>query len=111
MTAANPGRPEPGPEADVDDIEADIEQTRSELGETVQALQDKLDVKGRANEKVAEAKQAVADKAAVTKQSVVEKADAVKHAATDNPQRSVPVVAVVVIGALAVGILIWRRRR
>ncbi|MCT7659596.1 DUF3618 domain-containing protein [Mycobacterium deserti] len=110
MTAANPGRPEPGPDADIDDIEADIEQTRTELGETVQALQDKLDVKGRATDKATETKQAVVEKAAETKQAVVEKADTIKHAATDNPKRSVPVAAVVLI-ALAVGVLIWRRRR
>ena len=32
---ADPTRPEPGPDADVDDIQADIDQTRQELGETV----------------------------------------------------------------------------
>jgi ElaB/YqjD/DUF883 family membrane-anchored ribosome-binding protein len=99
MTAANSGRPEPGPDAGIQDIEADIEQTRSELGETVQALQDKLDVKGRAQDKVAE-----------TKHRVAEKADTIKHSATDNPQRSVPVAAMVVLAAVAVGVILWRRR-
>jgi hypothetical protein len=99
MAAPDPGRPEPGPDASIDEIQADIEQTRHELGQTVEALSDKLDVKERAREKVAE-----------TRDQVVEKADAVKHTATDNPQRTVPIAAAV-IGALVVGIVVWRRRR
>ena len=97
---ADPTRPEPGPDADVDDIQADIDQTRQELGETVEALQAKLDVKERAREKVAD-----------TKDQVVEKAQTLQHAATDNPQRTLPVVALLLIGGLAAGIVIWRRRR
>ncbi len=100
MATPNPNRPEPGPDAGIDAIQADIEQTRNELGQTVEALSDKLDVKERAKEKAAE-----------TKERVVEKADTLKHVATDNPKRSVPVAAVVLIGALAVGIVVWRRRR
>jgi hypothetical protein len=100
MATPNPDRPEPGPDAGIEDIEADIEQTREELGQTVEALTDKLDVKGRAKEKAAE-----------TKAQVVDKADALKHSATDNPQRTVPIAAVVLVSAIAVGVLVWRRRR
>jgi hypothetical protein len=99
MAAPNPDRPEPGPDASISDIEADAEQTRNELGQTVEALSDKLDVKERAKEKAAE-----------TKDRVVEKADSLRHTATDNPKRTMPVVAIVLIGALA-GIVLWRRRR
>jgi Protein of unknown function (DUF3618) len=97
---ANPNRPEPGRDAGIDDIQADIEQTRDELGQTVQALSAKLDVKERTKEKAAE-----------TKQRVVDKADTLRHTATDNPKRTVPVVAIVLIGAVAVGLVVWRRRR
>lgn len=100
MTTPDPVRPEPGPDAGIDDIQADIEQTRSELGETVQALSHKLDVKERAKEKAAE-----------TKARVAEKADTLKHTATDNPQRTIPVAAVAIAGALALAIVVWRRRR
>jgi ElaB/YqjD/DUF883 family membrane-anchored ribosome-binding protein len=100
MAAPNPNRPEPGPDAGVEDIQADIAQTRNELGQTVEALSDKLDVKTRAKEKAAE-----------TKQRVVAKADTLRHTATDNPQRTVPVAAVVLIGALAAVIVVRRRRR
>jgi ElaB/YqjD/DUF883 family membrane-anchored ribosome-binding protein len=99
MAAPNPDRPEPGPDAGIEEIEADAEQTRNELGQTVEALADKLDVKERAKEKAAE-----------TKEHVVERADSLRHAATDNPKRTVPVAAVAVIAALVVGIVIWRRR-
>jgi hypothetical protein len=98
MTAPDP-RPEPGPDAGIDDIQADIEQTRNELGQTVEALSSKLNVKERAKEKAVE-----------TKQNVADKADTLRHAATDNPKRTVPVAAVVLIGVAAVGIVVWRRR-
>lgn len=88
MTAPDPARSEPGPDAGIDEIQADIEQTRNELGQTVDALSSKLDVKERAKEK----------------------ADTVRHNVTDNPQRTVPVAAVVVVAAVA-GYVIWRRRR
>jgi hypothetical protein len=100
MTAPDPIRPEPGPDAGIDDIQADIEQTRNELGQTVEALSSKLDVKERAKEKAEE-----------TKDRVVDKADSIRHAATDNPKKTVPVAAIAFIGVLAVGIVIWRRRR
>lgn len=99
MSAPDP-RAEPGPDADIEDIEADIEQTRAELGDTVEALTAKMNVKERTREKVDE-----------TKHRVVDKADAVRHAATDNPQRTIPVAAIVFVSALALGIVLWRRRR
>ena len=99
MAAPNPNRPEPGPDAGIEEIEADAEQTRNELGQTVEALADKLDVKERAK-----------DKAVETKEQVLEKADALRHTATDNPKRTVPIAAVALVAALAVGIVVWRRR-
>ncbi|WP_326546992.1 DUF3618 domain-containing protein [Mycolicibacterium sp. ND9-15] len=98
MTAPN-SRPEPGPDAGINDIEADIEQTRHELGETVEALQAKMDVKARAKEKASE-----------TKERVAERADTLRHTATDNPKRTVPVAAVIAVLAV-LGIIAWRRRR
>ena len=52
MTAdQTPLSPEPGPDAGIDDIQADIEHTRKELGETIEALSAKADVKGRVKQK------------------------------------------------------------
>lgn len=99
MTTPDSARPEPGPSAGIEDIEADIEQTRAELGQTVQALSSKLDVKERTKQKAAD-----------TKERVVEKADTLRHTATDNPSRTVP-IAVAAVLALLAGIVIWRRRR
>jgi hypothetical protein len=48
---------------DVDALRADIRQTRAELGETVQALAAKADVKARAREQVEQTKQRVREQA------------------------------------------------
>ncbi len=81
---------EPGPDADVDEIQADIEKTRDELGQTVSALAAKVDVKSRAEEKVAETKDRIATQAA---------------------KPAVPYAAVVAVVVAALGVLWWRRRR
>jgi uncharacterized membrane protein len=94
-------RPEPGPDAGIDELQSDIDQTRKELGQTVEALTAKMDVKQRTK-----------DKAAETKEAVLDKAHAVQHATVDDGRAkiTVPVAAAVVVGAVA---LVWflRRRR
>jgi ABC-type hemin transport system substrate-binding protein len=99
MALPDPVHPEPGPDAGVDDIQADIERTRKELGETVEALSDKLDVKQRAK-----------DKAEETKQRVANTTHSVGRVAT-QPRVAGPVIVVLVVGAVAAGVVIWRRRR
>lgn len=91
MSAAENARPEPGPDAATDDIQADIEQTRQELGATAQALAAKLDVPAQTRQKVDE-----------TKQRVAHKTEPVK-------QNAVPIAAA--IGVVVIGVVIWRRRR
>lgn len=54
MTTDPTNTPEPGPDAGIDEIQADIEHTRAELGETIEMLSAKADVTGRAKQKVAE---------------------------------------------------------
>jgi hypothetical protein len=98
MAQPDPTPQEPGPDAGVEDIQADIERTRKELGDTVGALSDKLDVKQRAK-----------DKAAETKERVVDTTHTMGRVAT-QPKVTGPVIAVVA-GAAIVGIIIWRRRR
>ncbi|MBE1546436.1 MYXO-CTERM domain-containing protein [Mycobacterium sp. OAS707] len=99
MALPDPPRPEPGPDAEVDDIQADIERTRKELGQTVGALSDKLDVKQRAK-----------DKAAETRERVVETTHSMGRVATE-PKVTAPVIAALVVAAVAVGLVAWRRRR
>lgn len=97
MTA--PDRPEPAPDAGVGDIEADIAATRRELGETVEALSAKLDVKQQARDRVDGTKHRVAEKAHTAQQVV-----------TGNPRKSIPVAAFVVAAVVAVSVVVWRRR-
>lgn len=101
MSQPDPARPEPGPEADIDEIQTGIAQTRKELGETVEALSAKMDVKQRTK-----------DKAAETKEAVLDKAHAVQHATIDDGRAkvTVPAAAVIVIAGALVWFL-WRRRR
>lgn len=98
MAQPDPTPQEPGPDAGVEEIQADIERTRKELGDTVGALSDKLDVKQRAKDKAAEAKERVVD----TTHSVGRVAA--------EPKVTAPVIALLV-GAAVVGIVVWRRRR
>jgi hypothetical protein len=101
MSQPESARPEPGPEANIDDIQTDIEQTRQDLGETVEALTAKMDVKQRTK-----------DKAADTKEALVDKAHAMQHATIDDGRAkvTVPVAAVAVVGVGALVWLLWRRR-
>ena len=98
MAQPDPMPQEPGPDAGVDDIQADIERTRKELGDNVGALSEKLDMKQRAK-----------DKAAETKGRIVDTTHSVGQIAT-QPKVSGPVIALVV-GAAIVGLVLWRRRR
>jgi hypothetical protein len=97
MTGTDGLPAEPGPGASTDELQADIERTRERLGETVSALADKADVKGRVHDKAVETKEAVAQR--THKLSTMTKA-----------RPTVPFG--VVVGLLAaVGVLVWLRRR
>lgn len=119
MTTDHTPPPEPGPDAGIGDIQADIERTRESLSETVEALAAKADVKGRAKDKVAETKDAIAEKAVDTKEVIVEKAQvaqtAARDALTDNTgsvKPTVPIAAAIAAAAVVViGVVVWRRRR
>ena len=120
MTAdQTPLSPEPGPDAGIDDIQADIEHTRKELGETIEALSAKADVKGRVKQKTADTTDRITEKASETKGVVVEKAHAAQSAARDvvtdstgSVKPSVPIAALIAAAAiLVVSVVLWRRRR
>lgn len=99
--------PEPGPDAGLAKIQADIEKTRNELGETVEALAAKTDVKARAHDKAVETRERVVDKAhaaqAATRDALTDDRGAVRPA--------FPVGAVVALLVVVAGIVLWRRRR
>lgn len=113
MTDPEPGKPEPGPDAGVDDIRADIEATRNELGQTVEALSAKLDVKHQAKQKVDDTKELIVDKAQTVRSKGSVVGSQVVDAATDDKgsiRPPVPVAALALV-AVIVGVVIWRRRR
>lgn len=108
MPGPNNSHPEPGPDADGDALQADIEQTRAELGKTAQALTDKLDVKARATEAASDAKDRVVERAQDAKNTVVE------HTTTTGGSVRPAVgltAAAVAAAAVVLGVVIWRRRR
>jgi len=84
---------EPAKGADVSEIVDDIERTREDLGDTIDALAAKLDVKSQ-----------VKNTASHAKANVVESAGR----AAGTAQRRWPEIAVVLVTALAV-VTVWRR--
>lgn len=120
MTAdQTPLSPEPGPDAGIDDIQADIEHTRTELGETIEALSAKADVKSRVKKKAADTKDGITEKVYETKEIAVEKAHVAQSAARDavtddtgSVKPGVPIAAMIAAAAvLIVSVVVWRRRR
>jgi Protein of unknown function (DUF3618) len=120
MTAdQTPLSPEPGPDAGIDDIQADIERTREELGETIEALSAKADVKGRVKKKAADTKDGITEKVYETKEIALEKAHAAQSAARDavtddtgSVKPAVPIAALIAaVAVLVVSLVVWRRRR
>jgi hypothetical protein len=104
---------------DAADLRADIEQTRAALGETVQALAAKVDVKARLQETADDARARVRDglhNAAVDARTAA--ADAPRRARqlatrAGTAARNNPVGLAVVAGSIvAVALLVrWRRNR
>jgi len=92
-------------------IQADIEQTRQELGETVEALTTKLDVKARAGQRLGAAKEQARQKADVARRKSAEMVTRTKEAATEDkgwPRPAVPIAAGIVV--VTVAAVVWRRR-
>jgi hypothetical protein len=96
-----------------EEIQQDIEATREQMGDTVQALAAKTDVKARAKEKVADVKESVSARADDALHRVKETApDSAVSAAAELPEKArqnpVPVAAV---GAFVAGFLAGRISR
>ena len=94
----------------VEQLQANIEQTRQELGQTVDALSAKLDVKSRTKQRMAIAKAQAARGVAVTRQRsgdlAVRSRNAAAYARDRRYAPAVPVAVVVVVAALVA----WRIR-
>jgi hypothetical protein len=103
------------PESRPAEIEAHIERTRQELGDTVDALSAKLDVKSRVLEQVGETKERVAGEFHAARQRLGEAAARGQDALTTergDVKRLVPVAgAVAVVVVVAVTLILRRRPR
>lgn len=109
----SPGETEATASRSVDEIEADLQHSREQLAETVDALTAKLDVKARAGEQLTDtrdrAKVALHDSAMATKAALTQTKDAV----TDDDGKPKPQVSLVAAAVVAVVVLVivLRRRR
>jgi hypothetical protein len=106
-----------------EDVRAEIEQTRAELGDTVEALAVKADVKGQAKHAVSEARATVSDKAEDARQAMSSKTNEALSAAqqvtpdsaADAAHRLARLIQqhrarLIPAGALALGVIIGHRR-
>jgi hypothetical protein len=95
----DPNTPTSGPaEVRPDDpveLRRDIEETREELGDTVEALAQKADIKARVSEKVEERKAALRERKA--------------QVAHTTQERPIPAIGVALATGLLLGWLLWRR--
>jgi hypothetical protein len=101
---------EPRPGAGIDDLERDLERTREQLGDTIDAISAKLDVKTQMKDTASRAKANVADSTSHAKTVVVDKVGEVAGSdpVTHLRARPWPAVAAVFV---VVGVLVWRRLR
>lgn len=93
------------------EIEAEIEQTREDLGATVDELSHRLDVRGRASDKASEVKAQVHDRAVDVSHSVQSGAAHATGAATTAAKRRDVRAAAGGAAILALGAAVIARRR
>jgi hypothetical protein len=114
-TPVDPDASEPGAPLSADELQADIERTREQLGNTVDALSEKLDVKAQTRHKVEGLKQGGAAKVDAVRARGGQAATKAKNAATDGhgkPKAGLLAGAALAAALLAAGALVvWRRRR
>lgn len=99
-----------------EEIEAELEQTRHDLGETVDALSAKLDVKSRAKEQVSVTKQRAGEQVQAARERATQVVAQGKDAVTDEQGSVKPVVpaaagGVALLVLTGLGIVLVRRYR
>ena len=84
---------QPAEQTDQDQLRDDIEETRAELGDTVDALSQKADVKARVSEKVEDRKAAWRERQGDVKAKVSGARERVSEATPDDAKRAASQVA------------------
>lgn len=114
-TPVDPDASEPGTGLSADELQADIERTREQLGNTVDAVSEKLDVKAQTLHKMENLKQGGAAKVDAVRARGGEVATKARNAATDRqgkPRAGLLAGAALAAALLAVcAAVVWRRRR
>jgi hypothetical protein len=103
-----------GEPRDVAQIKAEVEETREELGRTVEALSAKLDFKTRARQRMGVLKQQAVVRVHGARVMVAQLAAGARSSATDEqgaPKAVVPAVGAVIAVLTLSAVMAWRRRR
>jgi hypothetical protein len=112
-TPTDPDLPPPGKDASVEEIESDIARTRENLGDTVDELTQKLDVKAQAQHKVHDIKERAVEQVHTAQVRGGEALTRAKTTLTNDQGKVKPVIpavgAAVLVAMLTV--VLWRRRR
>lgn len=112
-----PSTPEPGDNADAEEIEEDLTRTREQLGQTVEELTERLDPRAQVRHRADDIKHNVVEHLSEAQTQAAHYTEKAKHAAEEvrhDPAKVaaggvLPVVAV--IAGIAVGIFVYRRIR
>jgi hypothetical protein len=104
------GEPASGPPggAGVDDVRADIERTRQQLGETVGALAAKADVKARARQKASEARDQAAGRLSHLRKRAAARAGQATASGWQHNRAALAAAAASAAFTL-VAVMLWRR--
>jgi len=112
-TSTGPNTAPPGKNASADELETDIERTREDLGNTVDELTAKLDVKAQAQHKVQDVKHRATEQAHTAQVRVGQAAARAKETARDDQGKVKPAfpVGAAVLVAAVIALVVWRWRR
>lgn len=96
---------------------AEVERTREELGNTVEAIAYKADVKARARDKVDEVKAQAAEKVEEVRTQATHTVEEARQTASHkveevrtNPPPPTQLIAAAAIGLAIIAVVLWRRR-
>lgn len=104
----------PDSEKSPEELRAEISDVRDDLGETVEQLAAKADVKGRVQEDIEHRKEAAREKAEEVKERVTNlRPEDAKQAASTGAEKAKerPVIPAVAVAVLLLAVVVLRRRR